>query len=88
MQAQKLEKGIFIGDSATTSHMTSHMSGLYNLQKISSSVMIENGQNIRCTHNGLLDVICIQRDGLTAKDNGKYKWFHNYIMTFSALPVP
>ena len=31
MQVQKLEKGIFIGDSAATSHMTSDMTGLYNL---------------------------------------------------------
>ena len=60
MQVQKLEEGIFIGDSAATSHMTSDMTGLYNLQKISASVMTGNGQNIRCTHKGLLDVICIQ----------------------------
>ena len=59
MQVQKLEKGIFIGDSAATSHMTSDMTGLYNLQKISGSVMIGNGQNIRYTHKGLLDVICV-----------------------------
>ena len=68
MQMQKLENGIFIGDSAATSHMTSDMTRLYNLQKISGSVMIGNGQNIRCTHKGLLDVICIQNDGSTAKD--------------------
>ena len=67
MQVQRLEKGIFIGDSAATSHMTSDMTGLYNLQKISGSVMRGNGQNIRCTHKGLLDVICIQKDGSTAK---------------------
>ena len=73
MQVQKLEKGIFEGDSAATSHMTSDMTGLYNLQKISGSVMIGNGQNIRCTHNGLLDVICIQRDGSTAKGTWKIK---------------
>ena len=63
MQVQKLEKGIFLGDSAATSHMSSDMTGLYNLQKISSSVMIRNGQNMRCSHKGLLDVICVQRDG-------------------------
>ena len=68
MQVQKLEKGIFTGDSAATSHMTSEMTGLYNLQKTASSVMIGNRQNIRCTHKGLLDVICIQRDGSAAKD--------------------
>ena len=59
-QIQKLEKGIFIGDSAATSHMTSDMTGLYNLQKISRSVMIGNGQNIRCIHKGLIDGVCIQ----------------------------
>ena len=58
MQVQKLEKGIVIGDS---SHMISDMTGLYNPQKISGSVMIGNGQNIRCTHKGLLDVICVQK---------------------------
>ena len=73
MQVQKLEKGIFIGDSAATSHMTSDMTGLYNLQKISSSVMIGNGQNIRCTHKGLLDVICVLRDGSAAKDTCEIK---------------
>ena len=73
MQVQKLEKGIFIGDFAETSHMMIDMTGLYNLQKISGSVMIGNGQNIRCTHNGLLDVICIQEDGLTAKDTWEIK---------------
>ena len=73
MHVQKLEKVIFIGDSAATSHMTSDMTGCYNLQKISGSVMIENGQNIRCTHEGLLDVICIQKDGSTAKDKWEIK---------------
>ena len=68
MQVQKLEKEIFIGDSSATIHMISDMTGLYNLQKISSSVVIGNGQNIRCTHKGLLDVICVQRDGSTTKD--------------------
>ena len=47
IQVQKLEKGIFIEDSAATSHMTSDMTRLYDLQKISRSVMIGNGQNIR-----------------------------------------
>ena len=61
MQVQKTGKGIFIGDSAATSHMTSDMTGLYNLQKLSGSVMIGNGQNIRCTHKGLLDVIYPRR---------------------------
>ena len=73
MQVQKLEKGIIIGDSAAASHMTSDMTELYNLQKISGSVMIGNEQNIRCTHKGLLDVICIQRDGLTTRDMWEIK---------------
>ena len=73
MQVPKLEEGIFIGDSVATSHMISDMTGLYNLQKISGSVMIGNAQNIRCTHEGLLDVICIQRDGSTAEDTWEIK---------------
>ena len=35
--------------------------------------MIGNGQNIKCTHEGLLDVICVQRDGSTAKDTWELK---------------
>ena len=77
MQVQKLEKGIFIGDSAATSHMTSDMTGLYNLQKISSSVMIGNGQNMRCTRKGLLDVIVSREMDQQPKTHGKLKWFHN-----------
>ena len=73
MQVQTLEKGIFIGDSAATSHMTSDMTGLYNLLKISGSVMKGNRKNIRCTHRGLLDVICIQRDGSSSKDTWEIK---------------
>ena len=73
MQVQKLEKGIFIGDSAAPSHMTSDMTGLYNLQKMSGSIVIENGQTIKCTHNGFLDVICIQKDRSTAKDTWEIK---------------
>ena len=73
MQVQKLEKLIFIGDSVRTSHMTSDMTGLYNLQKVSGSVMIGNGQNLRCIHKGLLDVICFQKDGSTAEDTWEMK---------------
>ena len=53
--------------------MTSVMTRLYYIQKISSSVMIGNGQNMRCTKKGLLDVIYIQRDGSTAKDTWEMK---------------
>ena len=63
MGIYKLEKGFFIGDAAATSHMTSDPTGLYNLQKISGSVISGNGQNIKCTPTGLFDVICIQNDG-------------------------
>ena len=63
-----MEKGILFGDSVATSQMTSNPTGLYNLQKISRSVMIGNEQNIKCTHKRLLDVICIQNDGRTASD--------------------
>ena len=75
MQVQNLEKAIFIGDSAATSHMKSDMIGLYSLQKISGSVMLGNGQNIRCTHQELLDVICIQKNGSTVKDTWEIKMF-------------
>ena len=50
MKVKKWGKAIFIGDAAATSHMTSDMTGLYNLQKISGSVMIGNRHNIICTH--------------------------------------
>ena len=55
--------------------MTSDMTGLYNLQQISSSGMTGNGQNIRCTDKGLLDVICIQKDESTAKGTWEIKVF-------------
>ena len=78
MQVLKLGKGIFIGDSAATStHMTSDMRGLYNLQNISGTAMRGNGQNIICTHKGLLDVIGIQKDESTTKAT----WEINRIFT-------
>ena len=88
MQVQKLEEGNFIGDFAATSHMTSDMTGLYNLQKISSSVMIGNGQNIRCTHKGMLAVICVQRHGSTAKDTWEIEVVPQLNHDFSVLQVP
>ena len=39
-----LEKNIFIGDSAATSHMTSRKMGVYNLVPINGSVMIGKHQ--------------------------------------------
>ena len=53
--------------------MTSDPTGLYNLQKLSCSVMIRNRQNIKCTHKGLLDVLCIQNDGSSARDTWENK---------------
>ena len=47
-----LGKNIFIGDSAATSHMTSRKLGVYDLDPINGSVMIENGKSISCTHKG------------------------------------
>ena len=49
------------------------MTGLYNLQKISGSVMIGNVQNINCTYMGLIDVICVQRNGSMAKETWEIK---------------
>ena len=65
--------------------MTSDPAGLYNLQKISLSVMIGNGLNIKCTHKGLLNAICVQNDGSAARDTWEIKlvpheklnWCHN-----------
>ena len=63
MGLANLEKNIFIGDSAATSHMTSRKLGVYNLVPINGSVMIGNGKSISCTHKGKLDVICKHKDG-------------------------
>ena len=41
MGIHKLEKEIFIGDSAATSYMTSDPTGLYHLQKISAQLRLE-----------------------------------------------
>ena len=72
MQVQKLEKCIFIGDSSVTSHMTSDMTGLYNLQKI---WFCHDGKwtEHQSTHKGLVGVICVQRHGSTAKDTWEIK---------------
>ena len=68
MALSNLGKNIFIGDSATTSHMTSNKMGVYNSIPINGSVIIENGQIISCTHKGKLDVICKHKDGSMAKE--------------------
>ena len=68
-----LEKNIFIGDSATTSHMTNRKSGVYDLVPINGSVMIGNGKSIICTHNGKMDVICKHKDGSLARETWEVK---------------
>ena len=30
--------------------------------------MISNGQNIKCAHKALMDVVCIKNDGSTARE--------------------
>ena len=65
--------GIFIGDSAATSHMTNNKTGVYNLTPINGSVMIGNGESINCTHKGKLDVISKHRDGSMAKETWDVK---------------
>ena len=77
-----LERGIFIEDSASINHMTIDPTGLYNLQKISGSVMNGNGQNIKCTQKGLLDAMHIQNDGSTTRDTQVSNWYHKCIMIF------
>ena len=68
-----LEKNIFIGDSAATSHMTSRKLGVYDLVPINCSVMIGNGKSISCTHKGRLDVICKHKDGSMARETWEVK---------------
>ena len=69
-----LEKNIFIGDSAATSHMTSRKLGVYDLVPINGSVMIGNGKSISCTHKGKLDVICKHKDGSMARQTWEVKF--------------
>ena len=68
-----LEKYIFIGDSAATSHMTSRKMGVYNMVPINGSVIIGNGKSISCTHKGKLDVICKHKDGYIARETWDVK---------------
>ena len=68
-----LEKNIFIGDSAATSHMTSTKLGGYDLVPINGSVMIGNGKSISCTHKGKMDVICKHKDGSLARETWEVK---------------
>ena len=68
-----LEKNIFIGDSAATSHMTSRKLGVYDLVPMNGSVMIGNGKIISCTHKGKLDVICKHKDGSIARETWEVK---------------
>ena len=68
-----LEKNIFIGDSAATSHMTNRKLGVYHLVPINGSVMIGNGKSISCTHKGKMDVICKHKDGSLARETWEVK---------------
>ena len=68
-----LEKNIFIGDSAATSHMTNRKMGVYDLVPINGSVMIGNGKSISCTHRGKMDVICKHKDGSLARETWEVK---------------
>ena len=68
-----LEKNIFIGDSAATSHMTNRKLGVYDLVPINGSVMIGNGKSISCTHRGKMDVICKHKDGSLARETWEVK---------------
>ena len=68
-----LEKNIFIGNSAATSHMTSGKVGVYDLVPINGSVMIGNEKSISCTHKGKLDVICKHKDGSMARETWEVK---------------
>ena len=73
MFLSNLGENIFIGDSAATSHMTSNKLGVYNLVPINESIMIGNGQSIRCTHKGKLDVICKPQDESMARETWDVK---------------
>ena len=68
-----LEKNIFIGDSAATSHMMNRKLGVYDLVPINGSVMIGNGKSISCTHKGKMDVICKHKDGSLARETWEVK---------------
>ena len=68
MALSNIGKDIFIGDSAATSHMTNNKTGVYDLTPIRGSVMIGNGESVRCTHKGKLDVICKHREGSMARE--------------------
>ena len=73
MELSHLGKNIFIGDSAASSHMTSHKMGVFDLVSIKGSVMIGNGKSISCTHKGKLDVICKHKDGSVARETWDVK---------------
>ena len=68
-----LEKNIFIGDSAATSHMTNRKLGVYDLVPINGSGMTGNGKSISCTHKGKMDVICKHKDGSLARETWEVK---------------
>ena len=72
-----LEKNIFIGDSAATSHMTNRKLGVYDLVPTNGSVMIGNGKSISCTHRGkMVSYVNIKMDPWQEK-LGKLKLCQN-----------
>ena len=73
MILSSIGSNIFIVDSAATSHMTNNKTGVYDLQPIRGSVVIDNGESISCTHKGKMDVICKHKDGSTAKHTWEVK---------------
>ena len=73
MALSNLGKNIFIGDSASTSRMTSNKTGVYSLVPINGSVIIGNGQSIIGTHKGKFDVICKHTDGSMVRETWDVK---------------
>ena len=83
-----LEKNIFIGDSAATSHMTSRKLSVYDLVPINGSVMIGNGKSISCTHKGNWISSASTRMDPWPEKLGKLKLCQDRSMTYSALQKP
>ena len=73
MTLSSIGNDIFIGDSEATSHMTNNKTEVYDRLPIRVSVMIGNEESISCTHKGKLDVICMHKDGSTARQTWEVK---------------
>ena len=63
----KLEEGVWIGDSGATSHMTNNAKGMYDLIPVDAKVIVGNGKGVKITHRGKLDVVIKQKDGSESK---------------------